>query len=87
VQRALDACAVIVTKLTDMRHEVFDVALGYLTLAEHDLTARETRFRHASQVHDNFQELVRIRPVSYRLADVRGKGIEKDVKVICDRSA
>src|SRR5690606_7892514 len=86
VERALNAGAVVVAEFTDVRDDVLDVALGHLPFAEHDLPAGEPRLRQAPQVHDHFQQLVSVRTVADRLADVRRQRVQQQVQVIRDRS-
>ena len=87
MQRALDACAVVLTEVADPRHHVFDVALRDFALAQYDLPPREPRLRQTTEVHDDFEQLVLVGAHSNRVADVGSERIEQQIEIVRDRSA
>jgi hypothetical protein len=87
VQRALDACAVVLAEVADARDGVLDVTLCHLPLAEHDLAVRVPGLRKSPQVHDYLEEFVLIGAVADGLANMRRQGVDEKVQVVCDSSA
>jgi hypothetical protein len=60
VQRAFDACAVVVAELPDVVGDVFEVGSRHRVVGEEHLTSRHASLRLAAEVQHDLEQLARI---------------------------
>ena len=81
MQRARDAGAVVVAELAHALGHVLEVGLGDRHLGKQDLAARHPRFRLATQVEDDLQQLRRRRALMQRSIQVRRQGLRQQLQL------
>ena len=82
MQGSLDAGAIIFAKLPNALHNIVDFDLGDFVLAQVCLVIGVARFGPASQVQDDFEQLVELVSPPQRFANVLRQHIHQDFKVI-----
>jgi hypothetical protein len=65
-------------------YRVLDIFTSHGGLSEMNRTARKMRFWLASQIHDDFDEILQIRLLRQRVIDMGWHDTQQKIEVVCD---
>ena len=79
MQRTFDTGAVIRVEIADAFHHMIELGTGELLVAQNDFILYKARRGHASEIENDFEQIVAVIRLFHGMADVRGEHVEQGV--------